>query len=261
MIALAVLIAGGTEMRLALRKYSRRARRLESRVLALEIGRTLPDDITGETTPLMVPAISIPPHARRHHHPMGLWLLLIAGLLLAGGCTQAQIDRAQLLADASDAKLVAAAQAEDAARATLATAQQLADASNSDKAKAAVAAANAALDVATATTAVAKSAAAAGHQAVDAATAAQAAGSSTFNVLVAAAAALVPTVGGLVAAIAAAVKAGQAFRQTVAGVDNAKKSMPPEAVAALHIELAKAQDESTKVAVDKAQAAGAAKGT
>jgi hypothetical protein len=224
----AMLIAaliGGAELRYAVHRVSKRLKDMERRVSSLE---------TPKADSWKYPTVG----------PRKIGLMILACLLFVGGCTQADIERAQQLADSADAKLVAAKQAVDAA-------ESLATATNSEKALAAVAAANAAL-------AVAVESADAGHKAVASAKQSQAAGATTFNVLLAAATALIPAVGGILASVNSAVKSAQALRQTVAGIDNAKRSLSPEAVALLHSELAKAQDESTKDRVDAAQAANGA---
>ncbi len=232
---LVAALIGGAEMRYAMFRLSRKMKEHSMRIAALEDGRKPPR--IGEGSSGARETV-----ARFHRLPV----LILAFLLLSSGCTQADIDRAQQLSDAADAKLAAAQQAADVAK-------SFADASNNEKAKAAVDAANSAL-------AIARDAADAGHKAVAAAKTSQAAGATTFNVLLAGAAALVPALAGLLGAVNLAVRNAQALRQTVAGIDNAKKALPPEAVATLHSELAKAQDESTKTKVDAAQSANAASG-
>lgn len=225
----AMLIAaliGGVELRIAVHRMAKRLHAMERRLSAVE---------TPKADSWKYPTVG----AR------GAGLMIVLAMLLGmGGCTEADIARAQQLADSADAKLAMAQQA-------VAAAQTLATETKSEKAQAAVTAANAAL-------AVAVESADAGHKAVAAAKTSQAAGATTFNVLLAGAAALIPALGGILAAVNSAVQSGKALRQTVAGVDEAKKSMTPEAVALLHAELAKAQDESTKTRVDAAQAANGA---
>lgn len=256
LIMLAGIMVGGAELRYAVHKIGRRVREHHVRIAALEDSRRPPSigaDPFGDT-----PAMQ---HPVQRFHRLGL-VALVVGVFLFGltGCTQADIDRAEAVSAAADAKLSAADQALAVANQALDEARELAAKVGSDQARQLVAKAQQAVDLASASDDAAKVAAKAGRDAVEGAKAAQAAGASTFNVLLAAATALIPAAGGLIASINSAVQAGRALRQTVAGVDAAKAKLPPDAVDTLHAELAKAQDASTKRAVDQVQAAAAAKG-
>lgn len=185
-------------------------------------------------------------------------LIGLTALLFVGGCTQEQIDRAAQISAAADARLVQADQALELAQRAVEQGKVLAEQIGSVRAQQVIGQAEQALAAAGAAREVAKVAADGAHGALDAAKAAQAAGGSTIDVIIAIATTTAPALGGLLMALRKLWAVGRDFRQTVAGVEKAKETLPADAVAKLHAALAETQDAGAKqrVAVVKAALAG-----
>lgn len=182
-------------------------------------------------------------------------LPLAAFCLLLGGCTQAQIDRAQAIDDAAHQRQAQADAALAAAQEALTTAKALAAQVGADKASAALQKAQAALDAAGAFSDATKAAVTTADAGLAAAKSSQAAGESTLNVLLAFLSGVVPTAGVAATAIVRAIQNGRAFAQTVRGIDAAKTSMG-QALFDQHVApaLNTAQDPAVKAKVDALQA-------
>lgn len=183
-------------------------------------------------------------------------LIVVAVLALAlGGCTQDQINRAQAIDDAAHARQAQAEAALNAAQEALDVAKALAAQVGAEKASAALAKAQQALDTAGAFANATKAAVSTADATLAAAKSSAAAGGATIDTLLAVLTAFVPTAGVAAVAVVKAVRAGQAFAQTVKGIDAAKENMGPE-LFAKHVApaLAAAQDEHVKAKVDAVQA-------
>lgn len=184
---------------------------------------------------------------------MRLILPALACVLLAS-CTQGQIDRAAAISAAADARLAQADQAIALATQAVEQGRQLADQIGDVRAQQIVAQAERGLAAARAAGEAAKLAADGAHAALDGAKAAQAAGGSTVDVLIAALTAFIPTAGVAAAAIKKAVASGNAFRQTVAGIDQARAALGEDAwKAKVSPHLASSQDQKVKEMVERTQ--------
>lgn len=175
-------------------------------------------------------------------------------VLLTAGCTQAQVDRAAAISAQADVRLAQADRAIALAQQAVDQGKILADQLGDVRAQQIVAQAQAGLAAATAARDVAKGASDASHAALEAAKASQQAGGSSVDVLLAALTAFLPTAGVAVGAIRQAIKSAQAFRQTVAGIEDAKKLMTSDQIASLHGSLAEAQDDHVKATVSQIKA-------
>lgn len=182
---------------------------------------------------------------------LGLVLLVCFSL---GGCTQAQIDRAQAIDDSAHVRQQQADAALAAAQIALKAAQDLAATIGSAKAADALTKAQDALNLAGDFSSATKAAVASADAGLAAAKTSQAAGASTLDVLLAALTAFVPTAGVAATAIAKAIQNGRAFAQTVKGIDAAKASMG-DALFTQHVApaLSSAQDASVKAQVNAVQ--------
>lgn len=169
-------------------------------------------------------------------------LHLIAVITVAvflSGCTDAQINRAEAIADRASAEVARVQVIVDEAT-------KLADALGIEKAQPIIDQANDALVAAKAT-------AKAAQDTADAAKAAHDAGGSTISTLFAGLLVLVTGVSAATPAIIKAVNTARALRQTVAGIEKAKESMNEADVVLLHNKLRESMDESSKTLVKKAK--------
>lgn len=186
-----------------------------------------------------------------------LYLLAIMAVLTFSltGCSQASVDRAQAGVDQAKEILAKAEAAEARVAEAVATAREIAAAIGDERAKELVAKADAALAMAKSGTEAAKIVVATADTGLAAAKASQAAGGSTFDMLLAAAGALIPGAGAAALAIRNAIKSGRALRQTVAGVEEARKVLgESDWECKVAPALAAAQDESVKALITKIQA-------
>lgn len=184
-----------------------------------------------------------------------LTLPFLALLLFLSSCSDADIQRLDVLATVAEERVKQAEDARKMAESALAAAHELvaklgieAAKPVMEKAEAALAAAHDAIEVGRATATAARSAA-------EAAKASQAAGGGTIQVIIGALMALVT--GGIAAApvIMKAIETAKALRQTVVGVEAARTAIgEAEWKAKVAPALAAAQDEKVRVKVDTVRA-------
>lgn len=144
------------------------------------------------------------------------FILPLAAVLVLAGCTQAQIDRAAKLSAEADDRLAQVDQAIAQARSARDGAKVASDGA---------------------------------HAALEAAKSSQAAGGAGLDMLLAVLGTFVPLAGVAGVAVRKAITVSAGLRQTIAGIEEAKKAMTPEQVASLHGSLAEAQDDHVKATV------------
>ncbi len=180
-----------------------------------------------------------------------LLLPILALAVLLSGCSQAQIDRAAKATAEADARLAQVDQAIAAAKQAIADGKVLADQIGNVKAQQIVAQAEAGLAAAAAARQGIQVADDAAHAALDAA---KNSGGSLFAIVSAVVVTLVPAMGVILPLVGQVAKWRQGLTQTVAGIEEAKKTMSPEQISNLHGALAEAQDDHVKAAVSLVKA-------
>jgi hypothetical protein len=144
---------------------------------------------------------------------------------LLAGCTQGQVDRAQVALDQAKEVLAESRAAEARVAEAVATARQIADKIGSDEGKALVEKAESALAMAKAGVEKGEKLVNIGQVGLDAAKASQAAGGSTLDLLLSAAAAFIPGAGVAAVALRSALNSGRALRQTVSGISDVREAV------------------------------------
>jgi hypothetical protein len=179
-------------------------------------------------------------------------LALLACLLMLGGCTQEQVDRAEAAVATAKDILARAESAEAQAVLAVEAARALADQIGNEQAKAIVAKAEAALATVQASTETAALAVNVAEKSAATAKAAQAAGGSTVDVLLAVLATAVPAVGAFIPLIRKLATTGKALAQTVKGVQAARGAIGEEGwKRSVAPALEAAQDEAVKAEVGR----------
>lgn len=183
-------------------------------------------------------------------------IVILACIFTLCSCTDEQIARVKSTVDAADAQLARANDAVAKAEAALASAKTVGATLNSEQANRVIGQAEDALDQVHEAQRIVKTTADAAHSGLDAAIQAHAAGGSSIGVIGAAATGAIP---GILAALAAGMKwfqAWRSFRQTVTGLDDARKALGESQWAEkVKPALDASQDESTKKHVVVARAA------
>lgn len=153
---------------------------------------------------------------------------ILACLLMLGGCSEAQVARAEAAVATSKDILAQAEAAKLKADAALGMARQLAEQIGSEQAKAVVAKAETALATVEASVETARLAVNTAENAATTARAAHDAGGSTVDVLLAIVGTLVPAAAGFIPLVRKLLTTGKALAQTVQGVQAARGAIGEE---------------------------------
>jgi nucleoid-associated protein YgaU len=184
-----------------------------------------------------------------------LLILAVAAVLLLTGCSEEQIRQAEALSTAANARYAQSQEILRLAQEAVAQAEVIATSTGSAQAQQVVAQAHQALTVAQSASEAAKVAVDAGDAAVASAKTAQAAGGGVIGVLGAVVGTLIPAAIPLLIALQKLADTRRSLGQTISGVEQAKATLPDDAVKKLHSALSAAQDVKTKRTVKLVKAA------